>query len=85
MDATFGNASCTKGTWCTKSGYQFSLTASCKKQSCDEFLVIGIPVSSSTGSRSFCSTSDMVVRFKTGTPLTSPLGVSDCQAWSPLQ
>jgi type II secretory pathway pseudopilin PulG len=85
IDATLGNASCTKGTWCTKSGYQFSITALCKKQSCEEFVVIGIPVTSGTGARSFCSTSDMVVRFKTGTPLTSPLGVSECQAWSPLQ
>jgi len=85
IDATLGNASCTAGAWCTKSGFQFSITAVCKKQRCDEYVVVGTPVNSNTGLRSFCSTSDAVVRFKMGTPLTSPIGVSECLKWSPLQ
>lgn len=85
IDATLGNARCTEGNWCTKSGFQFSITAVCDKQSCDEYVVVGTPVNSSTGSRSFCSTSDAVVRFKAGPPLTSPISVPECQAWSPLQ
>jgi hypothetical protein len=85
IDATLGNASCTAGTWCTKSGFRFSIAAVCKKQRCDEFVVVATPVASNSGTRSFCSTSDGVVRFKTGPPLTSPVSVSDCQAWSALQ
>lgn len=85
IDATLGNASCTAGTWCTKSGFQFSLTAFCNKQSCGEYVVVGTPVTSSTGSRIFCSTSDGVVRFKTGPPMTSPVSVPECQAWASLQ
>jgi type II secretory pathway pseudopilin PulG len=85
IDATLGNASCTAGTWCTKSGFQFSITAVCKKQTCDEYVVVGTPVSSSTGSRSFCSTSDGVVRFRVGPPMTLPVSFSECQRWSPLQ
>jgi hypothetical protein len=84
IDATLGNASCAAGTWCSKTGFQFSIAAVCKKQSCDEFVVVGTPVSSGTGSRSFCSTSDAVVRFKTGPPLGSPISVSECQAWPAL-
>ena len=85
IDATLGNASCTAGSWCTKSGFRFSLTAVCKQQRCEEFVVVGTPISSSAGSRIFCSTSDAVVRYKTGPPLTSPVSVSECRAWSPLQ
>ncbi len=85
IDATLGNASCTADTWCTKSGYRFSLTAVCKEKRCEEFVVVGTPVSASTGSRSFCSTSDAVVRVRTGPPLTSLIGVSECKAWLPLQ
>jgi TonB family protein len=85
IDATLGNAGCTAGTWCTKSGFRFSVEAVCKKQLCEEFIVVGTPVASTTGTRSFCSTSDGVVRFKTGPPLTSPVSVSECQSWSPLQ
>jgi type IV pilus assembly protein PilA len=85
IDATLGNASCTAGAWCTKSGFQFSITAVCQKQRCEEFVVVGTPVSSSTGTRSFCSTSDAVVRYKPGDPLSSPVSVSECQRWSPLR
>ncbi len=85
IDATLGNASCAAGAWCTKSGFQFRITAVCKQQLCMEFVVVGTPVTSNEGTRSFCSTSDAVVRFKTGPPLTSPVSVSGCHAWSPLQ
>jgi hypothetical protein len=85
LDATLGNPSCTAGSWCTKSGYRFSLTAVCKKQLCKEFVVVGTPVSSDTGVRSFCSASDGVIRVKTDPPLNSPVNVSECEAWAPLQ
>jgi type IV pilus assembly protein PilA len=85
IDATLGNSSCTAGAWCTKSGFQFSITAVCQKQTCDDFVVVGTPVSSSTGTRSFCSTSDGVVRFKTGPPLTFPVSVSECRTWPTLK
>jgi len=85
IDATLGNASCTASAWCTKSGFQFRITAVCQKKSCDDYVVVGSPTSSTTGSRNFCSTSDAVIRFKIGPPLTSPVSVPECHAWSPLQ
>jgi hypothetical protein len=85
LNPTLVNASCTVGNWCTKSGFRFHLTAVCKKQLCGEFVVVGTPVSSNEGARSFCSTSDGMVRFKIGPPLTSLLSVSECQAWSPVR
>lgn len=85
IDATLGAATCTAGLWCTKSGFNFSLKALCQKQTCDQFVVVATPVTSNTGSRSFCSTSDAVIRFKIGPPLTSPISVAACQSWSPLE
>jgi hypothetical protein len=85
IDATLGNAGCTAGTWCTKSGFRFTVTAVCKQHLCKEFVAVGTPVSSDTGGRSFCSTSDGVVRFNTGPPLTSPLNASECQEWPPIK
>jgi hypothetical protein len=84
IDATLGNASCTTGTWCTAHGFRFSVAAVCKQQLCEEFVVVGTPVASNTGGRSFCSTSDGVIRFKPGPPLTSPVSVPECHTWSPL-
>jgi hypothetical protein len=85
IDATLGNRNCTSGTWCTKSGFHFSLEASCKQKLCKEFVVVGTPTAVDTGRRSFCSTSDGVIRSKTGPPLTAPLSASECRAWPPLE
>jgi hypothetical protein len=85
INESLGGASCTAGAWCVKSGFRFSLTAVCKQKACTEFVVVGTPVASNTGGRSFCSTSDGVIRFKAGAPLTSPVSVSECKAWPPIQ
>ena len=91
IDAALGNASCTSNAWCTKSGYSFRLMADCKlpAHKCYEFVVVGTPFASNTGTRSFCSTSDAVVRYKLGPPLTSPaitpISAAECRKWSPLQ
>ena len=78
-------SSCTAEAWCIKSGYQFRIKASCKLRLCTEYVVVATPVSAETGSRSFCSASDAVIRFHSGPPLTAPLTVADCQKWPPLQ
>ncbi|MGA9759862.1 MAG: hypothetical protein WBQ51_15940, partial [Candidatus Sulfotelmatobacter sp.] len=87
IDATLGNPSCTPGAWCSKTGYNFRLTTDCRlaAQVCKEFVAVATPMSSSTGTRSFCSTSDGVVRFKVGPPLTSPVTPSECRQWAPVR
>jgi hypothetical protein len=85
IDPVVGNASCTATAWCVKSGYRFRMTAECRQPSCQEFLAIATPVSSSTGGRNFCSTSDGVIRFRPGLPLDSPPTVAECRGWVPLQ
>jgi hypothetical protein len=85
LDETLANETCTSDAWCTKSGFQFRVTSFCKQHLCKEYVVLATPVDSNTGIRSFCSTSDGVIHFKPGPPLTSPLTVSECRAWAPLQ
>jgi type IV pilus assembly protein PilA len=85
INETLANASCTGAAWCTKSGYQFRLTAACKLHLCTEYVVIATPVNANTGTRNFCSTSDAVIHFKTGPPLAAPVSVSECRAWKALQ
>jgi len=85
IDSALGNASCTAGAWCVKSGYNFRLTAECTQQPCKDYVVVATPVDSNTGTRSFCSTSDGVIHLKQGPPLTTPVSAGDCRAWLPLQ
>ena len=85
MSADLGNESCVSGAGCTKSGFQFTLKAVCGQTSCRDFVVVGTPLSGSTGLRNFCSTSDGVVRFKVGPALQGPITASQCRTWMPLQ
>ena len=84
IDSVLGNPTCTEGEWCTKSGYRFSISGVCKQEKCDEFVAVGTPLSSSNGTRSFCSTSDSVIRYKRGVPLLVPVRASECRTWPPL-
>ncbi len=85
IDASLAQANCSVDGWCTKSGYKFRVSTICKLQPCKEYLAVATPVSSSTGTRSFCSTSDGVIRVKLGEPITAPLTVVQCKAWPPIQ
>ncbi len=42
---------------------------------------VAAPVSSSTGQRSFCTTSDGVIRFKIVPPLEAVISASECTSW----
>jgi hypothetical protein len=85
IDGALGNSTCAVGAWCTRSGFRFMLKAVCLQETCMNFVVVGTPVESSQGTRSFCSTSDGVVRFKVGPTLTQPISVSQCRTWQPLR
>ena len=85
INETLGNATCTGDAWCTKSGYQFRLTAVCKMRVCNEYVVVATPVDANTGTRSFCSTSDGVIHFKISPPLSAPVSVAECRTWAPLR
>jgi type II secretory pathway pseudopilin PulG len=76
---------CTSGTWCTKRGFRFRVTASCNTLTCANYVAVATPVDENTGTRSYCSTSDAVVRTHTGPPLASPVTAAECRKWPPIQ
>ncbi len=85
IDDVLGNASCSGDAWCKKSGYNFRLNAVCKVHLCKEYVVVATPIESNTGIRSFCSTSDGVVRFSTQAPLSTPVSATECRTWAPIR
>lgn len=79
---------CASGTACVKYGYRFSLTGICGDAGpCSDYVITATPVTSTTGTKSFCSTNDAVIRFQSGSqPLTAPLATADdCRAWPALE
>jgi len=85
LDDTLGNESCAGDAWCTKSGYHFRVKAICKLHKCDAYLAVATPANDNTGARSFCSTSDGIIRYRTGPAPNFPATVSECKTWSPLK
>ena len=81
LDSTLGCADM----WCTRDGYRFTITAACREQSCRDYVIVATPLSASSGSRNFCSTSDGVIHFKAGLPLNAPPTATECRTWAPLQ
>lgn len=74
------------GPSCTDHGYRFELTATCGSDGiCSDYLVVATPVQpGTTGRRSFCSTSDTVVRAQPEESAALPGTTAECQSWSPL-
>lgn len=94
LDNVLANMSCTAGKWCVKNGYRFSMSregncggqANSQESSGSEcnYVVVATPISTSTGGRSFCSTSDAIVRYRRGFPLAQPINAERCSTWSPI-
>jgi hypothetical protein len=85
MDGVVAGPRCTAGTWCIKYGYRFSMTGFCNLDKvCSDYVVVATPVNPSTGSKSYCSNADAVIRYKEGV-LSEPLStVDECSAWPPI-
>jgi hypothetical protein len=92
IDTTLGKYTCTAGFWCTKGQYKYSLSASrdCEESSGNSqgngsancsYVVVGTPVSPAAGSRSFCSTTDAVVRQRFG-QVEQPISAEECSNWA---
>lgn len=92
LEGVLGNSRCTAGQWCTKNGYNYSLSAegSCGTNARDtgggecNYVIVATPVSTGTGRRSFCSISDAVIRSQYTSPIATPISATECAAWSPL-
>lgn len=85
IDKSLGNPGCTSGKWCTKDAYRYMVIGACSNGSCDDYVVVAIPlVDTDTRTRSFCSISDGVVRWHAGPPLKEPISADECRQWNSL-
>ncbi|HLY99579.1 MAG TPA: hypothetical protein VKT33_11015 [Candidatus Angelobacter sp.] len=84
IDNALGNSSCISGKWCTKGQYRYTMTGACNNGSCDDYVAVGTPANTNAGSRSFCSTSDGVVRWHAGPALKEPISADECRQWNSL-
>jgi hypothetical protein len=85
LDSTLGAPNCTSGQWCIKNGYKFTVRGICTPAgTCSGYVATATPVTpESTGTKSFCSTVDAVIRSKDGA-VDAPLTAAQCKAWKPL-
>ncbi|HUO24080.1 MAG TPA: prepilin-type N-terminal cleavage/methylation domain-containing protein [Candidatus Aquilonibacter sp.] len=69
-----------------KSGYSFAITTSTGAGSAvpNQFYTTGIPLAATTGSKSYCSTDDGVIRTEPAGTITAAGGYAACQALGPL-
>ncbi|HKR94634.1 MAG TPA: DUF4190 domain-containing protein [Candidatus Angelobacter sp.] len=86
IDSVIGGPGCTEGQWCAKGGYNFTVSASCDSGSvCSNYVITATPVTfGSTGRKSFCSTSDAVIRFRASGTLDAPPTADECAQWPPI-
>ena len=85
IDPSLSGENCAADGWCTKLGYRFRTAAICKQRPCSEYVSVATPVDTNTGTRSFCSTSDGIIRFRSGAILIAPLTATQCRSWPALQ
>ncbi len=80
------NSLATNGAGLGKSGYSFGATGSASAGSLinDQFYSTGAPLSNLTGTRSYCSTQDAVLRLQPAGTITLVGGYGACQALTPM-
>ena len=94
LDRELGKANCISGAWCQKGAYKYTIISNCAaphvgdpqqgtENACSEYVIAATPINSGTGSHSYCSVSDAVIRSHFG-PLSSPPTAEECQRWNPL-
>lgn len=85
LDEKLGNATCTAGKWCEKSGYRFSVRGICTTTNCSGYVATATPAGDVPAGKSFCSVKDAVVRTHIGPPVKVPLTAAECRAWKPIE
>jgi type II secretory pathway pseudopilin PulG len=87
LDGKVGAAPCRGGISCSKNGYMYLMTAVCGADgTCTDYVLTAMPITPrTTGNKSFCSTSDVIIRVGTlMDAMQEPLSVEECKLWPPL-
>jgi len=86
LDNILAGTQCTAGQWSSKAGYKYNVSAVCDSGGlCSSYVITATPIIfGSTGRKSFCATSDAVVRFRYDEPRSTPLTADECAEWPPI-
>jgi type II secretory pathway pseudopilin PulG len=85
LDEKLAGANCIGVVPCENSGYQFRVISVCKLNKCTEYVSFAAPANENSGTRTFCSTSDAVIRYKIGTTAKVAPSASECRLWPALK
>lgn len=85
LNEKLAGADCTGNAWCENSGYRFQVVSVCKLNKCAEYVSFAAPANENTGARTFCSSSDGVIRYQISTTVKVAPSVAECRAWPPLK
>jgi type II secretory pathway pseudopilin PulG len=85
LSESLAGADCTGNAWCEKSGYRFQVVSICKLNKCSDYVSFAAPANENTGARTFCSTSDGVIRYKIDSTVKIVPSVAECRAWPELK
>jgi type II secretory pathway pseudopilin PulG len=87
LDNILAGAQCTAGQWCNKGGYKYTVSAVCDSADpCSNYVITAVPIIfGSTGRKSFCATSDAVIRFRYSESRSTPLTADECAEWPPIE
>jgi len=82
LDNQVGCPEGTSGKWCSKDEYRYSIVGITNGAQVVDYVVTATPLSAQAGKRSFCSTSQIGVRYLEGQPLADPLKTAaECKPW----
>ena len=85
IDNVLGNDRCKSGNWCLKSPYKYSITGICGEDHfCTDYVIVATPLTPFAGKKSFCSTSDLILRSQPGQVITPLSTVAECRSWAAL-
>src|SRR5262249_29549334 len=86
IDSILGNQRCKSGTWCMKQRYRYSMTGICgDDRSCTDYVIVATPATTFAGKTSYCSTSDLTVRSRSGQVFTPLLTAEACRSWTAVE
>src|SRR5262249_50359761 len=86
IGSILGNEQCKSGAWCLKQRYRYSMTGICgEDRSCTDYVIVATPATPFAGTTSYCSTSDLTVRSRSGQVFMPLRTVEECRSWTAVE
>jgi hypothetical protein len=88
LEGAVGGARCINGVWCfnRQGSYMYLMNGVCDANgTCSDYIMVAAPITPGrTGKKSFCSTSDAIIRVGTLRRAGASPSVEECKLWPPI-